>query len=439
MFKQSLFAASVCAMTASAHLFISSPSPIPGTAVKDPLNGDGSNFPCHGVPLPGSGGQSMAVGSEQKLVFDAGPPNSTSPTANPYYGGPNTAVHGGGSCQISITYETDPQKVREAAAWKVLYSIEGGCPTNALGNLVGETYYGPLGNYSDAIQCSDPHANGFDCINEFNFTIPEGVKNGQATLAWTWFNNVGNREIYMNCVAVDITGGSDDATMSDFPDMFTANMGALSDYRQTSEDSNVKFPDPGKYVTTKTAFTSTYTSAGAVYTISSAKALPLAVPSVYSSGSSIYTSAIGSSGAAPASYAAGPGTYAATSPASSPAAAPTSYAAAPSPYASVPTLATSVNAVAMPSGTGYAGSSNSTSGACSGGKVSCPNPGQVICIDENTFGLCDIDYCAVPQAVAAGTTCSNNVVSKRDNVRRRSSRIHRHIPNHIAHNHKHSF
>ena len=220
----------------------------------------------------------MAVGSKQKLAFDLGD-------------GQNWAVHGGGSCQLSLTYETDPEKVKQPSAWKVIYSIEGGCPTNSLANLNGD-FSGPNGGYSIAVPCDGSKSNNFDCVNTFDFSIPEGVKNGQATLAWTWFNNVGNREIYMNCVAVDITGGSDNADMSDFPDMFTANMGALSDYRSTSEDTNVKFPNPGKYVTTKTAFTSTYTSAGAVYTISSASAFPLAVPSVYSSGGSIFTSSM---------------------------------------------------------------------------------------------------------------------------------------------------
>ncbi|KEQ84688.1 hypothetical protein M438DRAFT_273391, partial [Aureobasidium pullulans EXF-150] len=190
-------------MAANAHLFISSPNPIPGTAIKNPLADDGSNFPCHGVALPGSGGQKMAVGSEQKLTFDAG-------------AGLNTAVHGGGSCQLSLTYETDPQKVKQADAWKMART----------------------------------RSNNFDCINTFDFTIPQGVKNGQATLAWTWFNNVGNREIYMNCVAVDITGGSDDATMSDFPDIFLANMGPAYGDVKTDEYpvQNVKFPNPGKYV-----------------------------------------------------------------------------------------------------------------------------------------------------------------------------------------------
>lgn len=94
------------ALTANAHLFISSPSPIPGSAPKSPLDASGANFPCHGVALPASGGEPMAAGSSQLLAFDTG-------------NGANTAVHGGGSCQISITYDThralvkDPKNVRK--------------------------------------------------------------------------------------------------------------------------------------------------------------------------------------------------------------------------------------------------------------------------------------------------------------------------------------
>jgi len=421
MFTQTLLAASACLMTANAHLFLSSPSPITGNAIKNPLEPDGSNFPCHGVALPGSGGQQMAVGSDQKLIFDAGTP--TGQQRNVYVGGPNTAVHGGGSCQISITYETDPEKVKRSSAWKVLYSIEGGCPTNSLLNLDG-TYQGPMGAYSNAILCSDPHANGLDCINDFEFKIPEGVKNGQATLAWTWFNNVGNPEMYMNCVAVDITGGSDNADMSAFPDMFLANLGTTYGGETVRTPvQNLKFPEPGKYVTTKTAFASTYMSAGVAQPIASASAYPLLLP--------------GDAATTAGSYGAAPTSYAASSAASSPATAPTSYASAPSPYAAVPTLATAVSAAPVPSGTGSASSGNSTSGPCTNGKVSCPNPGAIICIDDKTFGLCNIDLCAVPQDVSRDTICSNGIISKRDVVRRRNSRIHRHIPNHIGH--KHSF
>ncbi|KAI4853289.1 hypothetical protein E4T44_00935 [Aureobasidium sp. EXF-8845] len=426
MLTQTLLAVSACLMTANAHLFIKSPTPIPGTAIKDPLADTGINFPCHGVPLPGSDAQKMAVGSNQQLIFDAGVFEGQK--GDTYEGGGNTAVHGGGSCQISITYETDAQKVKQASAWKVLYSIEGGCPTNSPANLDGTYYNGPMGKYNGSLPCSDPHANGFDCINDFEFKIPEGVKNGQATLAWTWFNNVGNAEIYMNCVAVDITGGSDDADMSKFPNIFLANIGpTYGGQTERFPVQNLKFPDPGKYVTTKTAYSSVYTSAGVVRTISSAAAFPLLLP-----GATATTSAAVAYGAAPDSYAASSAT-------SSPAAAPTSYATAPSPYAAVPTLATTASVVPVvpaPSGTGYADSSsgtNTTSGTCTDGKVSCPSPGAVVCVDKDTFGICDIDLCAVPQKVALGTTCANGIVSKRDVVRRRSSRVHRHIPNHIHH------
>ncbi|KAI7646824.1 hypothetical protein KC318_g19069, partial [Hortaea werneckii] len=86
--------------TVNAHLFIQSPTPIQGSAPKDPLDASGSNFPCHGVSLPSSGGQKMAVGSSQVLAFELGD-------------GANTAVHGGGSCQISVTYETDPAAIKD--------------------------------------------------------------------------------------------------------------------------------------------------------------------------------------------------------------------------------------------------------------------------------------------------------------------------------------
>lgn len=98
--------ASACA----AHMFIASPKPIRGSAPKDPLDPSGANFPCHGIQLPSSGGQEMKAGSHQLLAFDLG-------------NGANTAVHGGGSCQISITYETDAVKQKNPQAWRVIYSI----------------------------------------------------------------------------------------------------------------------------------------------------------------------------------------------------------------------------------------------------------------------------------------------------------------------------
>lgn len=162
-----LLAASAAILaTTRAHMSISSPKPIPGTDSKSPLDPDGSQFPCQGAALPSTGGQSMSAGSEQTLAFDLG-------------GGDNSAVHGGGSCQISITYETDPAKQKDPANWRVIYSIEGGCPTDASGNLES-------GKVVDCVEGSTDTA----CVNEFPFTVPGGVKDGHAIMAWTWFNNV---------------------------------------------------------------------------------------------------------------------------------------------------------------------------------------------------------------------------------------------------------
>jgi hypothetical protein len=107
-----VIAASFLSIT-NAHMYIEEPKPIAGNAVKDPLEPSGSNFPCHGATLPSTGGQKISAGGSfpLQLALD---------------GGANTAVHGGGSCQLSITYETDPVKLKSPNAWKVIYSIEGG-------------------------------------------------------------------------------------------------------------------------------------------------------------------------------------------------------------------------------------------------------------------------------------------------------------------------
>ncbi len=71
------------------------------------------------------------------------------------------------------------------------------------------------------------------------------VPTGDYTLAWTWFNKIGNREMYMNCAPVTVTGASGKtkrrahgqrhshgasvskraSAMSSLPNMFVANIG----------------------------------------------------------------------------------------------------------------------------------------------------------------------------------------------------------------------
>ena len=409
---------SVLALAGSikAHLFISSPPPIPGSAPKSPLLASGANFPCHGVSLPGPKPITMPVGSSQLLAFDTG-------------NGANTAVHGGGSCQISITYEPDAAKIKDPASWHVLYSILGGCPTNSPMNLNGE-FMGMDGkDYTGSYPCTDPNTNGYDCVNQFNFSIPQGVQNGPATLAWTWFNNVGNREMYMNCVAVDITGGQSNANeMSQFPEMFVANLASIDNGQcKTTEQENVDFPDPGAYVTTKHFSTKT------------AKDYPLVVPSD-----------CGSVGSASAPAATGVANTAAPSAAPSSAPVPvknnnpTTLAVSTSaPALAAPSSAAATNAPVPSSDAGSAPTTGaasapsapaSSTGSCAAGSVSCTTPGNLVCMDSLHFGICDINNCAVTQDVADGTQCVDGAIAfapAGTGNARRSAPQHTHLARHV--------
>ncbi|EME43051.1 hypothetical protein DOTSEDRAFT_53974 [Dothistroma septosporum NZE10] len=368
-----LIAASL-ALGANAHMFISSPSPIAGNAVKPPLDPSGSDFPCHGMQLPTSGGQKMAAGSSQLLAFDLG-------------GGANTAVHGGGSCQLSFTQETNPAKQKDPKNWKVVYSILGGCMSTSEGNL------------EQAVTCSGGDSTA--CVNSFNYTIPKGVKDGNAILAWTWMNTIGNREFYMNCANVDFTGG-DGSEMSSFPKMFVANLASLGTCA-TTEQVNVEFPDPGKY-TTKIS--------GSPYKL----AIPTAVGCASVSGSvSGSGSGSGGNGVATSSLTAAPTSHAATSISS----------AAPAPIvtSSAAPVVSSTPVASAPVASGSSSGNN---------KVSCTTPGQIVCIDVTHFGICDVDNLAVSQPVAAGTQCKGGKIMKRGVAgretaaeRRKHGRYHR--------------
>ena len=308
----------------------------------------------------------MAAGSTQILAFDLG-------------GGDNTAVHGGGSCQLSITYETDPAKQKDPSSWKVIYSIEGGCPTDAAGNL------------QDG-QVVDCPANSTDtaCVNVFPFVIPKGVKDGHAIMAWTWFNTIGNREIYMNCMNVNFTGG-DGSEVKSFPELFVANQAGIGTC-PTTEEFNVKFPDPGKYVTTKTE--------GNPY--------PLAVPTGDGCSSAGAVTAASASVTSPVTYGQLSTTsqdYTITSMTTV-----TLLMSSPCATSSSSTPATQSSAV-TPSPT-------ATSSACLNGYVQCSAPGELVCIGATHFGICDMNKCAVSQDVAPGTMCSNGKIVQREKSRR---------------------
>ncbi|KAF4975198.1 hypothetical protein FZEAL_7983 [Fusarium zealandicum] len=195
---------------ASAHMLMSNPVPY-GRANLDngPLDASGSNFPCKMRP-----GAYEAQGASN--VYEQGSKQQLSFTGQ--------AVHAGGSCQISITTDAEPDK---DSVWKVIKSIEGGCPAK-----------GQEGNMGDNAKAEDPY--------KYDYTIPKELAAGKYTIAWTWFNKVGNREMYMNCAPLEVigSGGSKDH-LDTLPDMFVANIGNKCEVPPAKD---LQFPNPGKDV-----------------------------------------------------------------------------------------------------------------------------------------------------------------------------------------------
>ncbi|KAG5937240.1 hypothetical protein E4U53_000045 [Claviceps sorghi] len=196
------------AASSQAHMEMSNPPPLLSKFNKyttssdydmtSPLHADGSNFPCknHQRVLGTPQGQPVAQwipGKSYSMTITGG------------------AAHDGGSCQASLSFD-------KGASWKVIHSYIGNCP------IQGESSYG--------------------------FTLPGDTPSGTALFAWTWFNKIGNREMYMNCAVIDIVGSGKKqkkkrgtaASLAARPAMFVANVGNGCG---TVEGRDVMFPNPG--------------------------------------------------------------------------------------------------------------------------------------------------------------------------------------------------
>ena len=212
--KQAVAILALLAANVHGHVVMTEPVPFSYPDPNNqqaPLDPSGSDFPCKfqaGITPTEVGEVPTLQPSGNKLVLKGG------------------ATHGGGSCQISLTSDKIPTKESQ---WQVIKSIEGGCPSDDPGNL------------SESAETPLP---------PIEYSIPEGMAAGRYTLAWTWFNKIGNREMYMNCAPVTIGGGAakrevakiSKKRQSGLPVMFTANIGAGC---STNEGSDVTFPDPG--------------------------------------------------------------------------------------------------------------------------------------------------------------------------------------------------
>ncbi|CAI7596841.1 unnamed protein product [Penicillium crustosum] len=357
-----VIAALMGASMVNAHMIMSSPTPYSKDSLNNsPLAADGSDFPCklrdNAFEAP-STETIIAIGESHPLSFVG------------------SATHGGGSCQISLTTDLKPSKSSE---WKVIKSFEGGCPANVDGNMSG----GP--------DVTDPYS--------FNFTIPDGISAGKYTLAWTWFNRIGNREMYMNCAPITVSGGSSkrspeelERRAASFPPMFVANINGCT----TPESDIVEYDgEPANLAKEGSeACTGTATFGGSGDTASSSS----------SSGSDSGSSSSGSASPASSSV---PAESASTAPASVsvtpvPEATPSSSPAEtePEPTSSSATAPAPVT-TSLSSGSGSA--SSSSSGALTG---SCNTEGQWNCISGTSFQRCSSGTWSVVQQMSTGTQCN---------------------------------
>lgn len=294
-----------------------------------------------------------------------------------------SAVHGGGSCQFSVTNDLQPTK---ASQWKVVHSVIGGCPASADGNLAGS---------------STGHG-----AATFDVTLPKGLPSGRYTFAWTWFNREGDREMYMNCAPVSVSDGGNDTTfLEKLPDMFVANLPRKA--CSTVEGFDYAFPDPGDSVRTGMQARVATTLDGPA--CASVTALGV--------GSGMTRPAEGTSRSLHQSGEAA--TLNQVLPAS---ADPTQSASPTNVREDVVLMGTSTVGPQMhvaqiaPTSAHKDGLLTSTSPvapvASSAACIPCNADDDVLCIDEYRFGICNRG-CALPQPLAAGTVCSDGRIQRR--------------------------
>ncbi|KAF2747321.1 lytic polysaccharide monooxygenase [Sporormia fimetaria CBS 119925] len=342
------------------HMIMQQPVPY-GSPNNSPLDRSGSDYPCKNVPYTINTMNNWPVGSEQTIDFGGG-----------------TAVHGGGSGQVAVTLDKNPTA---ASKFKVIHSIEGGWPL------------GPV-----------------------KITLPKELPNGQYTALVSWFNRIGNREMYANCAPITVTGGSDDpSSLDSLPDLALANVNVGAGATcGTKESSDYTFENPGEYVTRQGPGPFIPLCGGApVDAPGGNPGQPQ--PSVQPPHNGQYTP--------PASQAPAPSVTQAPQ-------APTTQAPVSQPLvtssvdngvvtSTFRTLVTVTATSGSPAGPTQPPAAPTQPAMGGGGedqgasKVPCSSDGQIICIGTSQFGICNHGF-AVPQPLAAGTTCTDGKIAKRE-------------------------
>ncbi|KIY48555.1 hypothetical protein FISHEDRAFT_43052 [Fistulina hepatica ATCC 64428] len=308
-------------------------------SMTSPLDASGSNYPCKGYLNDTTGKESVAnwtAGSTQAITLEGG------------------ANHDGGSCQFSISED-------EGSTFRVIKSFIGECP---------------------------------DSLNvTLDVTVPTDATSGTSIFAWSWFNEIGDREMYMNCAIVTIEDGGDG--LDSYPEILVAQLDNTE--CTIAEGTDVDYPDPGTEV-------------------------------VSASGDSKIGAPTGSCGATAASGSAAvaSSTATATSVAASATATATSAAAA----------ATSVAATTVAAATTADATTGTLTASAASSSATCTE-GEIICDSETTWSECASGYIQSMGnmgSVPAGMECSDGsiVASSRRRSPGASHRRHwqsrRHFP-----------
>ncbi|ORZ34625.1 hypothetical protein BCR44DRAFT_1390395, partial [Catenaria anguillulae PL171] len=168
------------ATSTSAHMMMSQPpprqskgNPGPGGQIDFSYTSPLGAFPCKGFPAQAPV-LTVAAGSTIPVTLDGGAP------------------HDGGHCQFALSYDGDKTFV-------VVDTI-----------------------IRDCMRRSNPFRT--------TVTIPASAPSGKATFAWTWINAVGNREYYMSCADIEITGGSGSSGSLTGPELLVAHLPGFTQF-----------------------------------------------------------------------------------------------------------------------------------------------------------------------------------------------------------------
>ncbi|KAL2822999.1 hypothetical protein BJX63DRAFT_376046 [Aspergillus granulosus] len=372
--KSFLLACGLLASYTYGHIQMSKPYPIrsplntAATGEKDysytnPLATDGSNYPCKGYANdPFNATATYSQGQTYQIELQG------------------SATHGGGSCQIALSYD-------KGKTFQVIHSMLGGCPLQS----------------------------------SYSFKVPADAPSGQALLAWSWFNKIGNREMYMNCAQVTIGSGAREEgftsisrrdAFSSLPPLFIANINGPGQCK-TIEGQEVNFPVPGPDVEGSLTGKG-YECSGSAPFLATAQSPNAAVSSsnTPSSTAQVHASMASSSTAVAPSSSSVAQSSAAASPSSSSVA-----------QSSAGRVASS-SAAASPSSS-FVAQSSAAQAASSGAtaptlhpELSNPSPEHAPCVsgtlicskDGNSWWLCDHGFPVYMGSVAAGTRCVDGAI-----------------------------